>query len=397
MSKIVHDHLIYILEKEEGGSMSYMLDTSKRTTKLEDIIQNFHDPFVVFNSKMEAVFANSGFYALLDDGEVRDEQILKKLQNCYQCLNFKGKKLDALECPIHKALHYEFIHNGELQLAHKQQKHSTYYYVSTRSITIDKEDEDLYLIIMRDVTNTIQTELTGKEFIQIAAHELRTPITSIKGFTQLVYERYKERSKSWHFQPTINIIKDMERDETFLKIMLDEVHRLDELTDELLSIFKLEQGKLEIEVEETEVTTFVAELIDKFHIPNDFHRIHYDSSPLNKHIRIDKKQIKRVLHNFLSNAVKYSPLASDIYVTVECQDDQVVVGVKDEGFGIPEECQSRIFDRFYRVEHPEHEEIPGYGIGLHICREIIRLHGGDTYFESILGQGSTFYFRIPCV
>lgn len=372
----------------------YLLDSIRGKTTLE-LINHFHDPFAVFNADLDIVFANAHFYDLFDElNPEQNERLLERLEQCYHFFNFKGKMIASSEFPLSKALRGEFIHNEELKTVHKKTEQAKYYYVSTRKVTL-QEDDNLIMIQFKDVTKTIETEQMRKEFIQIAAHELRTPITAIKGFTQLIYERYKERTSNLTDQSIGEMMKELERDETFLKILLDEVYRLDGLTDELLSIFKLEQGKLELEVEETAIVSFISQLTAQYHIPDDFHQIHFNRPSEEKYLLIDRKKIGRVLYNLLSNAIKYSPNTPNIHVWVELQQNKAIIAVQDNGIGIPDDCQTFIFDQFYRGDYAREKHISGYGVGLHICREIVQSHGGDIYFDSQLGKGSTFYFYIP--
>ncbi|WP_202080817.1 sensor histidine kinase [Caldalkalibacillus salinus] len=234
-----------------------------------------------------------------------------------------------------------------------------------------------------------------KDFIQIAAHELRTPLTAIKGFIQLVLERYKERNRKWFFQPTSFIMSEIERDKTFFKVIYDEAIRLDQLTNELVSIFKIDQGKFQMNFQKANFTQVIQEAIEEFMIPTDFHHLHFFSLEEDLPVYIDIKQVKRVISNLLSNAIKYSPDAPDVFIQLRSEDGYMTLSVRDEGIGIPNDQQKRIFERFFRVYSPEHEHIHGYGIGLHICKEIIHKHNGALTFESTFGKGSTFFVRLP--
>lgn len=360
----------------------------------EHIIQSIRDPLVVFNQDMEGIFANKAFHALMEV-ELPYPHKIKDWNAIYEYLDFNGKQLHPDELPIQNSLQGESVHNLELQLFHIQNQTKKFYYISTYPINIEGIDEKHFVLVMRDVTKDLGQEKSRKDFIQIAAHELRTPLTAIKGFTQLVLERYKERQKKWFFQPTIQLIKEIDRDQTFFKVILDEAIRLDQLTNELLSIFKIDQGKFEMSIENIRLSQITKEVIEEFVIPDDFHHLHYIEEALQTSVKVDIKQVKRVIHNLLSNAVKYSPNHPDIYVFLEEKDNRIRLSVKDEGIGIPEDQQDRIFERFFRAYSPTHEEIHGYGVGLHICQEIMQQHESEICFKSTYGVGSTFYFELP--
>jgi PAS domain S-box-containing protein len=372
----------------------YISNQKQSSDDFEHIIQSIKDPLVVFNQNMEGIFANKAFHTLMEV-ELPYPYTIKDWNTIYEYLDFNGKKLRQNELPIQRSLKGESVHNLEVQLFHTQNQTKTFYYISTYPINIEGLDEKCFVLIMRDVTKDLGQEKSRKDFIQIAAHELRTPLTAIKGFTQLVLERYKERQKKWFFQPTIQLIKEIERDQTFFKVILDEAIRLDQLTNELLSIFKIDQGKFEMSLENVKLSQLTKEVIEEFVIPDEFHHIHYIEEALQTSVKIDSKQVKRVIQNLLSNAVKYSPNHSDIYVFLEEKDNRVRLSVTDEGIGIPEDQQSRIFERFFRAYSPSHEDIHGYGVGLHICQEIMQQHESEICFKSNYGAGSTFYFELP--
>jgi PAS domain S-box-containing protein len=369
-------------------------ELAERTYEMERIIQSISDPLIVFNEKMEKVYTNRAFQALTADSK-RNNKTIDVLDQLYEFYDFKGKKLEASDLPVQKALKGEFLHNYELQLLRLSDKTNDFYYVSTNPIHMKVSDQKLFAMVMRDVSKDLRQERNRKDFIQIAAHELRTPLTAIKGFTQLVLERYREREKKWFFQPTVKLISEIERDQTFFKVILDEAIRLDQLTNELLSVFKIDQGKFEMDCHVSDFSQITKEAIEEFVIPDASHHIHFLDQTTGVQVIVDTKQVKRVIQNLLSNAIKYSPESPDIYVSIVQKADKIIFSIEDEGIGIPAEQQSRIFERFFRAYSSSHETIHGYGVGLHICQEIIQLHGGQINFKSTFGKGSTFYFELP--
>jgi PAS domain S-box-containing protein len=371
-------------------------ELAERTYEMEQIIQSISDPLIVFNEKMQKVYTNRAFQ-FLTAGSDQNTATIDVLNQLYEFYDFKGKKLQTRELPVEKALRGEFIHNYELQFLRRSDQVNEYYYVSTNPIHMKVSDQKLFAMVMRDVSKDLRQERNRKDFIQIAAHELRTPLTAIKGFTQLVLERYREREKKWFFQPTVNLISEIERDQTFFKVILDEANRLDQLTNELLSVFKIDQGKFEMDYLETNFSHIAKEAIEEFVIPDDSHHIHFSDQTAGVHVKIDTKQVKRVIQNLLSNAIKYSPEAPDIYASITQKGDKLIFSIEDEGIGIPEDQQTRIFERFFRAYSSSHETIHGYGVGLHICQEIIQQHDGKINFKSTFGKGSTFYFELPII
>lgn len=387
---------VYLLITADNVTQKYLAKkmSDEKTLKLESILQNLGSALILYNEHGEKLYANHSFSSLCTKDHT-GMVTLSDLEELYEFYDFNGVKLNIQDLPFTKSLAGEFVQNFKLKLVHKESAESLYYIVHTKPIYFNSNHQRNFIMLMSDVSRELQDDQNRSEFIQIAAHELRTPLTSIKGFTQLVLERYREREKKWFFQPTMNLLKELERDQLFFKVIMDEAIRLDELTNELLSIFKIDQGRLELDIQLNDMDKVVLDALDEYMIPNDFHQIHYSNLASTTKVNIDYKQIKRVIHNFISNAVKYSPSSADIYIKVENTNGNVLFSVRDEGIGIPKEQQHRIFERFFRAHSKEHEEITGFGVGLHICQEIIRQHKGQISFESEYGKGSTFYFLLP--
>ncbi|WP_025026357.1 sensor histidine kinase [Caldalkalibacillus mannanilyticus] len=319
----------------------------------------------------------------------------EEIKSQFEYYDFRDKVIRTEELPVSLAIKGEYVTNYELKLIHKKTGAESYYLCSTSPLHIDHTDSQYNILTMMDVSAENRDEKNRRDFIQIAAHELRTPLTSIKGFTQLVLERYREREMKWFFQPTLKLMQEIDRDQTFFKVILDEAIRLDELTNELLSIFKMDQGKFDMNLQVYDISLIAEEALDEFIIPNEFHHIQYTNHLSEAYVYADVKQIKRVIHNLISNAVKYAPHHPNICIVLDQHQGAIRFSVQDQGIGIPEEQQARLFERFFRAHTDEHEGIHGFGVGLHICQEIMRQHGGQISFTSKYGEGSTFYFELP--
>jgi PAS domain S-box-containing protein len=219
------------------------------------------------------------------------------------------------------------------------------------------------------------------EFLSIASHELRTPVTSIKGYTQLSKMLIKEG--------------DLSTSEEYLDIALDQIDRMSRLILELLDVSRIETGRLEIRREPIVWAQFVRDLVHRHHTAVSDRRFHVSIPDDNRIVTGDRDRLEQVLGNLLENAVKYSPDGSDVTVTVEDKTDSFVTAVCDRGIGIPTDELAQVFERFHRGRHVSSTNYGGLGLGLYITKQIVERHGGTIWVDSKEGQGTTFYFSLP--
>jgi PAS domain S-box-containing protein len=228
-----------------------------------------------------------------------------------------------------------------------------------------------------DVTNRRFLMQQKDEFIGVASHELKTPVTSLKASLQLL-DRMKNRKGA----DLSKLIDQSNRSLT----------KLQHLVADLLDVSRITQGQLMLR----KSTFLVSELINNCcnHIRDSGKFELVIEGTLNVKVNADEQQIDQVLVNLVNNAVKYAPESSKIVVSIEEFDREVKISVKDNGPGIPEAKVPHIFEKYYRADHSD-RQTTGLGLGLYICAEIIRKHGGEIGLESILGSGTVFWFTLP--
>jgi two-component system, chemotaxis family, CheB/CheR fusion protein len=219
------------------------------------------------------------------------------------------------------------------------------------------------------------------ECLSIASHELRTPVTSIKGYTQLSKTLIRE--------------KDLETAEEYLGIALDQIDRMSRLILELLDVSRIETGRLEIRREVIEWGSFVRNIVDRLNTALGERNIVLDVPADTRVVIGDRDRLEQVLGNLLENAVKYSPDGSDVHVNVEERAEQVVTSVADRGIGIPQDELGQVFERFHRGRQVSSTNYGGLGLGLYITKQIVERHGGTIGVESRHGEGTTFQFTLP--
>jgi PAS domain S-box-containing protein len=242
--------------------------------------------------------------------------------------------------------------------------------------------------IFRDITREVEVDRMKSEFVSTVSHELRTPMTSIKGYVDLML-----MGAAGEFSPSQS---------HFLEVIKKNAHRLQILVDDLLDISRIETGKTRLNLEALDVSELIDEVVNG-HLQG---RIQHEQKDVEVTITTpdslprasaDHEKVTRILTNLVDNALNYTPDGGHIEVSAVVEDRFVNISVKDSGIGISKENQKKIFERFYRVEDEDVQEIPGTGLGLAIVSNLVEMHGGTLSLDSELGAGSTFTFSLPCV
>ncbi|HYK85246.1 MAG TPA: PAS domain S-box protein [Ktedonobacteraceae bacterium] len=245
---------------------------------------------------------------------------------------------------------------------------------------VPKAGAAMFTGTIRDITGRIELERRKDEFISMASHELKTPVTSLKGFTNLFQRRLAHQTD--------------EKALYYLDRMNTQLNKLTKLISDLLDVSKIQTGKLTYHEEAFDIDALVKETIENLQAAISTHQLCMEGTA-GVQVFGDRDRIGQVLINLVTNAVKYSPHKNTVIIGVTRDDHNVIVNVQDFGIGIAKEHQDKIFDRFYQVTDPEEKTYPGLGIGLYLSHEIIERHGGRMWVESEKGQGATFYFTLP--
>ena len=220
-------------------------------------------------------------------------------------------------------------------------------------------------------------------FLSIASHELKTPMTSVLASAQLLQRRAALEGRT---DP---------RDARTLQLLIQQTLRLHRLVVSLLDLSRIETGQLSIEHHMVDLNGLLERLLDEMSPAFERHTLLARLTEAPLPVLGDELRLEQVLYNLLQNAVKYSPNGGTISVRLECDADQAVVIVADQGIGIPPNALAQLFDRFYRAEDPATQRISGMGVGLYVVKEIVTLHGGTVAAAGREGPGSTFTVRLP--
>lgn len=245
------------------------------------------------------------------------------------------------------------------------------------------EDINFIQAVANLLANAARNQLDKRkdEFLGIASHELKTPLTSIKTFIQLLHKHSRRQND--------------EHSLLFLSRINTQVNKMAELINDLLDISRINSGKLEYHDNLFSLSELVEDIIREQQLTTQRHKIIFEDK-VKQQIYADKFRIGQVLINLLSNAIKYAPDADKIIVRTEKQGDKITLSVHDFGIGIPKKEQQHIFDRFYQGDIKKREDFPGgLGLGLYISSEIVKRHKGQIWVESEEGKGSIFYVSLP--
>ena len=237
-----------------------------------------------------------------------------------------------------------------------------------------------------DITERKILEQRKDEFVGMTSHELKTPLTSLKGFLHLLRRSLSKQQETPAQTQALTYLDKVDR----------QVNRLTKLINDLLDISRIQTGKLNYREEYFDLDMLIQEIIENVQAMTTTHLLVYEEH-VHAQVYGDRDRIGQVLINLLTNATKYSPQAEQVLLRVSKDENQreVTVSVQDFGIGIDQEHQEKVFERFYQISKPGELPFSGLGIGLYLSSEIIKRHYGRLRVESEKGNGSIFSFTLP--
>lgn len=298
---------------------------------------------------------------------------------------YTNKRLEIFHPDDFEKLKNHWYHIKELRInfeyeARIRKYDGTYRWFKIRAVPVkDKKGNIIRWIgTNTDIHERKTFEKQKDDFLNIASHELKTPLTTIKGYLQLIQ-------------------KDLDTiDRAKLRFLLENtgksVDKLNKLVEDILDINRIETGQIgEIDMETISVTSFLEEIIQNHQLLNSDRTIIFDGSA-NFTIKGNKHRLEQVFDNLISNASKYSPPHKDISIIIQPDNEKIKISISDHGDGISKENMDKVFERFYRTDD---NTLSGLGLGLFIAKEIVKLHHGNIWVESEEGKGSTFHVELP--
>jgi PAS domain S-box-containing protein len=362
------------------GVFIYLNDISERK-KIEWALRDFESRYrTLMEEASDAILVTNDDFKLLEVNK-KSEELLGYTKE--EFLNIDPKTLIHPEDIKILPLRLRELKEGQpiKGVRHIKKKDNSYVTVDG---TAAKLSDGRMIFIIRDITEKELFEKRKDEFISMASHELKTPVTTIKGYTQMLKQ----------------LLKEQETPSYYLTRIEEEINRLTELVSDFLDISKIQSGKFRIKKRKYDLNQLIEETAEDMQQIADSHHISLELESI-RIVSFDKNLIHQVLINLITNAIKFSTKktkrdysGNKIIIRTSEKRDEIIVSVQDFGVGISKENQSRIFERFFQITNTK-DKTAGLGLGLYISSEIIKLHGGRIWVESEKNKGSTFLFSLP--
>jgi two-component system phosphate regulon sensor histidine kinase PhoR len=367
--------------------------------KLTTVVNSIAEGVVVCDSRGRLVLANETAMALLSLDAVPYDQPLSEMVDFYRFRTLENEPLPVDQLPMARALSGETFHDYRLMLYGISGANSIMSF-SGAPVRSDMHTIEGAVVVFRDMTETQKLERAKDEFLAMAAHELRNPLASVRGYAELLLRRERQRADT------------DSRDVRGLSLLSQQVAHMLSMVDNLLDVSRLDAGQIDVQMQRINLVSLAAQVLDHQRPSAAGYELVLDAALPELWVECDEIRMYQVLTNLVSNAIKYSPPHTTVTIRVsrrtvplepllllsansETNDPvrhEALVEIVDRGYGISPEQQERLFQRFYRVKS---RRVEGLGLGLYLSRQFILMHGGDIWLESAEGQGSTFYFTLP--
>lgn len=314
-------------------------------------------------------------------GYTREEMLGKPFMEVVHSIDKYGKPIKPIDRPITQV----FVTGKSISVnTYYLRKDGTRFPASSTVSPIMLNDQPTGAIeVFRDITLEHEIDRMKSEFISIASHQLRTPLTAIKTYAHMLYKG---------FAGELN-----ESQKEFISIVTSSADHMNKLIDTLLDISLIEAGKLSIQKKKVNLRSFIDDLVQEFALNAKQKDIYLEIKlgRLPSDILMDPLLVREIYANLLSNAIKYTPPKGRVIFDLRVKNNDLVAAVKDTGHGIPDKHKDRIFGKFFRAPNIMSLESNGSGLGLYMVKGIAENLGGDVWFKSKEGKGSTFYFSMP--
>ena len=347
--------------------------------KDEAVLSSIADGLIVTGKDGDIVFVNSAFEQIL--GWTKSEVTGKELSQLIPMLDEEDKPVSKENRLISKALLNKTLTSSDYWYQRKDGRKFPVY-ITVAPIVVDGQNIGA-VEVFRDITEAKQIDQAKTEFVSLASHQLRTPLSTINWYAEMLL--------AGDAGP-IN-----EEQKKYLNEVYRGNQRMVELVNSLLNVSRLELGTFVVEPEETNIVDLMKSVVDEQmpQVKNRKHELKTDYDKTIESISADPKLLRMVFQNLVSNAVKYTPVGGKIEVSLKSNGKMIDIKVKDSGVGIPQEEKSKIFTKLFRATNVRQSDTDGTGLGLYIVKSVIEQSGGTINFESEESKGTTFHVSLP--
>ncbi|GHO55249.1 ATP-binding protein [Ktedonobacter robiniae] len=372
------------LAEEVGRRIGLALENARLYREVQQsrdqfdiILQGVADGIIVYIPDNRVLYANEVAAQMSGAASVHEllDQPDEILLTTSPLIDEQGHTLSPEELPHRRVL----AGAQEAQATLSVQGTERWVQIISRPVRTQSGAVTMVISIWHDITERMRVEHRKDEFISMTSHELKTPVTSLKGFTHVLQRRLTKQGD--------------EQGLSYLARMDAQLDKLTRLISDLLDISRMQAGKLALRIEAFDLDALLNEIVDNVQATTTSHQLRIEGRT-GAQVKGDPDRLGQVFINLLTNAIKYSPAAEHIIIHRFHEGKQVIVSVQDFGIGIDQSHHDRIFERFYQVG-PEEKTYPGLGIGLYLAREIVSRHQGRIWVESRKGAGSAFFVALP--
>ena len=380
MAKGDFDQKVDIRSDDEIGQLGEMFnyltarlkntldEISSEKSKLNAIINQMGDGLIAVDNEGYIIHVNPTFIRMLRINQMYItrpiyDEIVGKYNENLTLKNIKKKNIS---------------HGSEIiKLENKDILRANFVYLKN-----DKEEVKGLILVLQDITEHEKLDTMRKEFVANVSHELKTPITTIKSYTETLIDGAMDDKEIWG---------------SFLSVIDKESDRMARLVSDLLQLSRMDHKKNNFNSSRFDIDNLIKDIVNKLDISfkEKNHIIKMGLCDKNIIINGDKDRIEQVIQNILTNAIKYTPNNGIVSITIREENEQAIISIKDNGIGIPKKDVSRIFERFYRVDKARSRDMGGTGLGLSIAKHIIEQHVGDISVKSEVGKGTEFEIKLP--
>lgn len=347
-------------------------EIEEERNKTRATLTSLTDGLIVFDHESRITLVNPAAERVLglEEGRVIGKTMnqISEFPNLTKLYNSLGKKIEWT------GQEYEVVLEKPFQ---------RFFQVSVTPSVVDKEVVGM-IVILHDVSREKEIDRLKSEFVSIAAHQLRTPLSAIKWSLRLILDGDAGRIT--------------EKQTEILEKGYQSNERMITLINDLLNVARIEEGRFVYETHLASIEEIIAKSIDNLNSSANQKQVKIIFNKPQKalpKVNMDKEKIRLVVQNIIDNAIRFNRPDGSVTVSVKRDKLNVEVMVKDNGIGIPSDQRDRIFTKFFRADNAVRSEVEGSGLGLFICKNIIEAHGGRIWFESEKDQGTTFYFTLP--